>query len=826
MRGYRNLLAVGVLAALVAVVAPSNTPPGVAAMARTAAQSAPCGGLGTAADFDVFSDGDYLVQNTQLQGRAAARGDVSVSSYGVGVQLAPDARRFDLIAGGALTASNAQAHRGSVSYGTTFSGSISTPNGTVEQISPVVFEDGATFDSAFAALRARSGELDALSANGTITGPTYGAMQLTGADPDRNVFAIAASQLETAQQIQIKVPFGATTIVNVSGSTYSSAVYPTSSISYWDGSRYVQFSDQAPTPDLGALRDATLWNFPLANRVEIGPNLAWQGSILAPSSAVDAMGGTQINGQVIGASVEGNATVNHHPFSGCLPPAPTDDLALDPLCRNSVSNTAKLRLRNTGASDVRVAWSDLDSAQSGAFTARAQTDTVFAIADGDTPHRITVTSATESETATSETRACRGTIAVQKIVRGPGTPAAGPWTIRLAGDNGYRREFALAASQSRTFTVPGDHPIGQVPIGESTGGYHYTVVEPDPLGAIATVSHVPVTIIDGEAERVIVRNFYPTVTVPPTTPPTSPPGTTPPTTPDVGAPGGGDGGAIQPPTPVLPPGVEGPGDDLGFLVDQDGTASPDLAVTESLTPDEIPVGGIAQSRVIIRNQGVSSAANVVVRELPQQDPAGPNEDIRILSVDGVPAGQSCTSARPIRCPLGTMTPGAAVTVVAKGEVLVPGSLRSIVFAATTTPESNLTNNAASDGIVALHPAEPLRVRVVAPAVVAAGTALSYRVSVTATRKSVAQVHLCHRPSSRLLVTSTGGAHRARDLICLDIATLRGGQTRSFTVRAIASARAVGQTAKLRATADSPGRPTPASGFDTTRIVGAAHGGLG
>lgn len=100
-------------------------------------------------------------------------------------------------------------------------------------------------------------------------------------------------------------------------------------------------------------------------------------------------------------------------------------------------------------------------------------------------------------------------------------------------------------------------------------------------------------------------------------------------------------------------------------------------------------------------------------------------------------------------------------------------------------------------------------------------------SVTATRHLVAQVHLCHQPSARLLVTSsTGGSHRAGSKICLDIAQLRGGQTRSFTVRAIASSRAAGEVANLRGTADSPGRATPATGRDTTRIVRAVPAGLG
>lgn len=851
-------LLLGALAAAFALVQQgSMSAPQGAATAPRAQQPRTCGTLGTAASFDVFSNGVYAAANTQVQGRAAARGDVSVSSYGIGTSLAVDALRADLIAGGVLTASNAQAHTGSVTYGTALSGSISTPNGTLSQAPPPF-----SFDAEFAALRELSGELEGLAANGSITGPTYGAMQLTGTDPTRNVFAVTAALLQSAQQLQIKVPFGSTTIVNVSGTSYSSAIYPTSSISFWDGSQYVQFSDNAPTPELDALRRATLWHFPLANTVQIGPNMAWQGTVLAPNSNVAFPGSTQLNGQILGASVSGNGTVNHRPFGGCLPaepvPEPTDDLELEPLCRNGVSGDTKLRLRNIGGTSVKVTWSDLDSAQAGAFVARANSDRYFAVADGDVPHRITVTSPTESVTATTETRACEGKIQVRKLVSGPGTASPGPWTIVIRGDQGYRRSFTLKDRQSKTATVPGDFQVGSVPIGQVPGGSNYAVSEPNPLGAVATVSRTPVTILDGNVEPVRVGNFYPPDPIDPidpTTPPTTPPATTPPTTPPETTPPtsppttppeptpttppattpppttappttpGGGGAVPQPPQPEVPPGAPAVPDGPDFAVDPDGRNAPDLAVSQRVSPATIEVGKVALSRIVIKNQGVAPAEGTVLRELPQRDPIWPNSTVEIASTSGAPGGE-CTSTRPVRCTLGTIRAGGTVTVNVRAKVLVTGSLRSIVFASSLTPESNLTNNAGSDGLLAVVPTEPLRVVVSAPSFAATGVPVRYRVSVTATGKSVDEVYLCHRPSSLLLVTSAPSAHRASGKYCLDIPTLRSGQTRSFTVHAIAASRGAGKLVRLGATADSPGRPQPSTGFDMTRIVGVTASGLG
>jgi choice-of-anchor A domain-containing protein len=776
--------------------------------APAAASSATCAGLGVAADYDAFALGGYRVQNTQVQGRVAAGGDVAVSSYGVGTALGRDPARVDLIAGGALTASNAQAANGSVTYATTLSGTIATPNGTLTSAPPPF-----SFATAFAALELLSAQLADLPANGTIAGPTYGALQLTGTSATRNVFAISAARLQTAQQIQIRVPFGSTTVVDVSGTTYTTAALPTTSIAFWDGSAYRQFSDTAPTPQLDALRRALVWNFPLANRIQIGPNLAWQGTVLAPDPALAFPGSTQLNGQIVAASIEGNGTVIRRPFAGCLPPPPTHDLELTALCRNALSDATKLRLRNSGDEDVTVTWTDRDSAQQGTFLARAGRDTFFAVQDGRSPHRITVASATESVHADAVPRACAGTVVVRKAVTGDGAPPAGPWRVTIAGDSGFVDATSLAAGAVATFSVPGDYQVGSAPIGTVVGGFNYTVEEPDPRGAVATISQDPVTILDGQAETVVIGNDYPA------TPGEPGGGGTTTTTPSLPSPGAT---VVQPSQPTLVPGAPTPPPGPNLVAAQ-STQAPDLTVDERVTPSRTVTGAVARSVIVVRNRGAAPAADVVVRELPQHDPDHPNRVVRIVDVRGA---ADCTSIRPVRCALGTLAPGQAVTIRGEARVLIPGALKSVVVVSSPTPESNTTNNIGTDGIVVRTPVSPLRVVVRSPAAARVGQTVRYRVSVTAPGRGVSAVRLCHRPAPGLLVLSARGTERVDGRRCLDIRRLGTGRTRSFTVRALASGAAAGDNVVLTAAADSPGRARPARGADRTRVIAAEPSGLG
>jgi choice-of-anchor A domain-containing protein len=302
-------LVVGVLLLAIGVSAPAG------AMAADCADNP----LGDLDEWNIVVRGDLQQSNTDSEGRVAAGRDVVLSNYGVASALPTDGSRVDLVAGRDLTGTNVGVNHGSVTYGRALYGNVTAPNGSVTHAAPPF-----DFTTVFAAAEARSASWAALPANGAITGPAFGALTLRGDDPVRNVFAIAATALQGAQRILIRVPFGSTTLINVTGAGYSTAVYPTASIEFWDGSAFRQFGDQAPSPELEAMRRAMLWNFPDATNVQIGPGLAWQGSVLAPLADIRFEGSTQLNGTIIGNALHGDGESHLHPPTGlCLPePSP------------------------------------------------------------------------------------------------------------------------------------------------------------------------------------------------------------------------------------------------------------------------------------------------------------------------------------------------------------------------------------------------------------------------------------------------------------------------------------------------------------------------
>jgi choice-of-anchor A domain-containing protein len=757
-----------------ALAASGATAPGPAVAQRQA-----CGGLGDASDFVAFSRGDFTAGNTQIAGRVAAGGNVSLANYGLGSALSYDPARVDLIVGGNLTATNGSVQNGGVTYGGTVSGQVYAA-GPVRQAPPPF-----SFDEAFDTLRERSAQWFDLPANGSISGPTYGALTLSGSDPDLNVFAVSAAKLQSAQRITVNVPAGSTTIVNVSGSTYTTAAYPTSTVE----------------PE--SLSNTLLWNFPLATSVQIGPGLAWQGTVLAPSAVLSLPQNGQLNGQALAKRIDGGITMNYRLFTGCPPPPPPETLDLASLCTDPVTDVAKLRLRNSGENVRDVAWQDVESGQSGSFTARAGHDTFFDVANGS-GHTIVVRSGSTRLSVEAARSRCKGTIEVHKVVTGSGTHPTGPWTIAIAGDSGFRKEVQLADGEYAAVSVPGTYQAGSVPIGEVTGGYRYVVVEDDSLGGTASVDKGPVTILNGQREVVTVGNDFPESVDPPDPEPPIP----------------------QPPQPDVPPGPSQPlpGPDL-TAGGRDGRPAADLDVRARLSAGPVRVGVPFTVEVVVRNRGAAAAVGAVAREIPQLDPKHPNRVAHILSVHA--GGARCTNSRPVRCKLGTLEPGEKVTIRVRAELLVAGLLRSVILATSTTPESNTTNNIAVNRVRSTRPPAHLRVAVNAPPLAPTGTPFRYRVVATSRGKEGAQfVRVCSRTPRGLLVGARPHTFRYRGRICRDFRRIRRGRQVGFAVTAVPAAFAAGRTLSIPASAGLPDRPRAARGRADVLVKAALFEGTG
>jgi hypothetical protein len=171
---------------------------------------------------------------------------------------------------------------------------------------------------------------------------------------------------------------------------------------------------------------------------------------------------------------------------------------------------------------------------------------------------------------------------------------------------------------------------------------------------------------------------------------------------------------------------------------------------------------------------------------------------------------TCTHIRPVRCALGTLAPGAAVTIRTRSRILLAGVLTSTVTVSSKTSETNTTNNIASANVTATPPAPAIHARISAPPTGHVGTGLSYTVSVRGGAPAGATfVRLCTRPPSGFVQVRAPGTFRYRGLYCRNYSALAAGRTASFPVYGFPS-RTGRLLALARATAVGVARPSRAA----------------
>jgi hypothetical protein len=507
------------------------------------------------------------------------------------------------------------------------------------------------------------------------------------------------------------------------------------------------------------------WNFALATTLTISGPEAWQGLALAPNAAVSMDPNGQFNGQVIAASIPAaSRTLTKVAFTGCLPPPPPpsppdESLTLTALCVNANGDLA-MRLRNTGDLARTGSWLDQGGTDFGQFAVPAHHDLFFDV-DNPTAHSvIAVTSGATTITARGTTAPCRGQITVRLVTTGP-APAGATWNIGLDAGLGAARVVSLGSGEEQTVTVTGGYVPGTAPIDEVIGGVAYTVGVADTLGGTATVSLNPIEILDGQHEIVTVTIAF------------AEPGVEPgPEVPGV------------PEQPTLPPGAPEPlpGPPLGS-----SSLGTDLAITYAITPRRVPVGGVVTAVATVRNVGIMPAVGVVAREIPQYHPTQANSVAHVLGV--ATTRGHCTSARPVHCSLGTLNPGASVTVRSHARVLVANALRGIVVVSSRTPERNTANNIAIALVTSFAPIPHIAAAIGAPAVVHVGQRVRYRVTVTGAGKAGADsVRLCTRPPATLIAVRAPGTVGYRGARCVTTGHLEAGRSLSFAVSGLASAR--------------------------------------
>jgi choice-of-anchor A domain-containing protein len=750
--------------------------PGLSALRGTpVAGAAPdCASFEQAANFAVFSNGAFdssASAGTSIAGRIAAAGDVTLDGVSVG-PAAGDASP-EVIAGRNFTGGRTTGAGGTVNGGVTYGGASDvapnfTVNGGLVQAAPPF-----AFDSEFVSLKTLSSSLGGLqqSSGATVVLQPWAELDLTGTASGLNVFTVSAAQLAQAQGVVINLTQpGATALINVTTDTQLT-IAP----------MYMNLS--------GVATDAgILWNLPLATRLAVNHGVAWHGSILAPNATVTTSGRPQLYGQLMAADVPSSDwVINRVKYTGCLPPAPTPPdhtLTLVPLCIDSAGDL-NMRLRNTGDQSRAVTWRDLTGRDSGAFVVPAHSDQFFLDQGGSGASVVSATSGTTTVRANGTDARCQGSITVQLVVQGE-APAGQTWAVRVTdGENGnVSQVLTLGAGQSSSVTVAGGYVPGSAPIDGVVGGVLYTTSVDDPKGADSTtISLNPVEILDGQDELVVVTLVY-----------TSESGS-----------GVGPPVPIEPDQPTLPPEAPDPAPGPGLVP---ATSGADLAISQSITPGRVPVRGIVDTVTVIRNLGDADAVGAVAREIPRFRAARANTVAHVLSLTATTG--TCGRIRPVRCSLGTIAPGATVTIRTRTRILVEARLTSTVTVSSQTPETNTTNNTGSATVTATPRRASIRAGISAPPTGHVARRLIYEVSVRSGGPGTANtVRLCTRPPTGFVQVRAARTFRFRGLYCRDFGHVAAGRSVSFRVSGFPS-RTGRLRAAARATAVGVARPSHVS----------------
>jgi choice-of-anchor A domain-containing protein len=249
-------------------------------------------------DYNVFLLGDYNL-GTDVEGKVAAAGNITMDTFAVGWKVPAADLANTLVAGGNLTLSN-----GGV-WGDAWHGGNYSADGTVVQMRGAVAQGSPIdFTARGAQLLSLSTQLASLTANGTTTRETWGGLMLRGADAQRNVFDVNASDLTGATLWSIQAPAGSFVVVNIRGSSATIS------------GGGIQFSG-------GIDQHGVLYNFVDTTSIT-AQGFGFWGTVLAPRADIHFTNGS-FDGGIYAKSLTGNAEGHVNPLdehSICQVPPP------------------------------------------------------------------------------------------------------------------------------------------------------------------------------------------------------------------------------------------------------------------------------------------------------------------------------------------------------------------------------------------------------------------------------------------------------------------------------------------------------------------------
>ena len=291
----------------------------------TAAVSASPINFGVAGDFNAFFSGNMVAHDSDLEGRLAVGGNLSLKDYSIGMELSNShGQRDDLIVGGQINFTNGRIYNGNARSSDTtnpfdetvgfYSDDPKTPNGSFISGNPI------DFSAAESHLKEQSNNISGLANRGTKIMNPAGELRLTGSQ-GVNVFTLSNTEIADVSAFYIDAPVDSNVKINNSGGDVEFSNFGF----FRNGDRIPDNQDEIRHD--GSLTDGVLFNLFEATAVDIF-SIAVKGSILAPSADITFYDG-HIDGQLMGTSFNGDVPgeccsgqINNYAFSPVpLPPA-------------------------------------------------------------------------------------------------------------------------------------------------------------------------------------------------------------------------------------------------------------------------------------------------------------------------------------------------------------------------------------------------------------------------------------------------------------------------------------------------------------------------
>lgn len=257
-----------------------------------------CEGLGLATSFNAFVFEDWSATSSDVEGRVAVGGNLSINHYSLGDKLDPATAGVSVVVGGDFTFPSGRIYHGNTVVGGSAAGVGASvryglvPGQTITDHASLPFD----FDEARQQAILRSQAIADLPANGTWTSQ-WGGLYLTGApDAALQMFDLPAQLVWNAHTFDVKqIPIGATVVFNIRGASAG----------------LTNMSLQS----LASIRRRVLFNFPDATSLTLA-GMSVEGSILAPLAHIQNPQGV-IKGNLVARSWNGIMQLNHEPFEGC-----------------------------------------------------------------------------------------------------------------------------------------------------------------------------------------------------------------------------------------------------------------------------------------------------------------------------------------------------------------------------------------------------------------------------------------------------------------------------------------------------------------------------